>query len=141
MRDDGKVFSVVVRSAPHAQVVYVGLLFGLFPAAILMLFANKRHRIKVCFCSACWNRYHKAQIMSYLLAVPCLVFFVAGPIFGLAYKSWFVALACMAIAVAIAFFIDRYARSALPKCTLLNRESMVLVIPGHGEIDMAQAMF
>jgi len=121
--------------------VYVGLLFGLFPAAILMLFANKRHRIKICFCSACWNRCHKAKIISNLLAVPCLVLFIVGPIFGLAYKSWFVALASMAMAIAIAIFIDRYTRSASPKCVLLNRESIVLAIPGHGEIDMALAKF
>jgi hypothetical protein len=47
----------------------------------------------------------------------------------------------MAMAIAIAIFIDRYTRSASPKCVLLNRESIVLAIPGHGEIDMALAKF
>jgi hypothetical protein len=113
--------------------------FGLFPAAILMLLANKRHRIKICFCFSCWSGYHKAKIISNLLALPCLVLFIGGPIFGLAYKSWFVALGCVAVAIAIAIFMDQYKRSASPKCVLLNRESIVLAIPKYGEIDLAQA--
>jgi hypothetical protein len=119
--------------------VYVGLLFGLFPAAILMLFANKKHRLKICFCSACWDRYHKAKIISYLLTVPCLLLFIMGPIFGLAYKSWIIALSCIATAIVIAVFIDLRTRSVSPKCVLLNRENIVLAIPGYGDIDMAQA--
>jgi len=119
--------------------VYVGLLFGLFPAAILMLFANKKHRLKVCFCSACWNRYHKAMIISNLLAVPCLLLFIVGPIFGLVYRSWLIALSCVATAIVIAVSIDLYMRSASPKCALLSREKVVLAIPGYGDIDMAQS--
>src|SRR5271169_6883228 len=99
--------------------VYIGLLFGILPAAILMLFANKRHRINIYFCPACWSRYRKVKVISYLLAVLCLALVIVGPIFGLAYKSWFIALACLAAGIVIAVFMDRYTSSATPKCVLL----------------------
>jgi hypothetical protein len=57
----------------------------------------------------------------------------------IAYKSWFVELGCVAVAIAIAIFIDQYTKSASPKCVSLNRKSIVLAIPRHGEIDLAQA--
>jgi hypothetical protein len=87
----------------------------------------------------CWNGYHKAKIISNLMALPCLVLFIAGPIFWLAYKSLFVGLGCVAVAIAIAIFIDQYIKSASPKCVSLNRKSIVLAIPRHGEFDLAQA--
>jgi hypothetical protein len=121
------------------QWVYLGLLFGVLPAGILMLLANKRHRTNVLFCSSCWNRYHRARIVSYSLAIPCLLFFLGGPALGLAYKSWFIALASVAIAIIIAAIMDRYTRSASPHCVLLNRKSIVLAIPGHGNVDISEA--
>jgi hypothetical protein len=121
--------------------VYLGLLFGVLPAGILMVLTNKTHHTNVRFCSSCWNRYRKAKMVSYALAIPCLLLFVAGPVLGLAYKSWVIAVAGITMAIIIAAIMDRYTRSASPKCVLLSRKSIVLAIPGHGDVNISQAKF
>ncbi len=116
---------------------YIGLLFGIVPGAILMLSVNTTHRTNILFCSSCWNRYRKTKIVSYSLAIPCLLFFLGGLSLGLAYRSWLIAVAGIAIAIIIAIAMDRYKRSASPNCVLLNRKRIVLAIPGHGNVDMS----
>jgi hypothetical protein len=43
------------------------------------------------------------------------------------------------MAIGIAVIIDRYSNSASPRPVLLNEESIVFDIPGHGRVDMAKA--
>jgi hypothetical protein len=80
-------------------------------------------------------------MVSYALAVPCLVLFLGGPVLGSAYESWFIAVAGLAMAIIMAAIMDWYTRSVSPKCVLLNRKSLVLAIPGHGDVDILQAKF
>lgn len=119
--------------------VWIGLLFGIFPVAILMLIGNMTHRITVPFCQTCWEHYRKAELGSKLLALPCLVLLVLSPILGIAYESWSVGLGTLAAAVGIAIFMDRQMRSASPKCVKLSRNAIVLAIPGYGNADMSRA--
>jgi len=119
--------------------VWIGLLFGIFPVAILMLIGNKTHKLTLSFCQACWERCHKATLTSKLLALPLVVLLVLSPVLGIAYESWIVGLGTLAVAFGIAIYMGRWVSSASPKCVKLSRDAIVLAIPGHGNVDMTQS--
>ena len=121
--------------------LYIGLVFGLIPAALLMLIISRKHQIMVYFCAACRNRYRIATLVSYLLAIPCLLLLLLGPVFGLAHHSWYLGIGGVAMAIGIAVIIDRYSNSASPRPVLLNEKSIVFDIPRHGLADMANVKF
>jgi hypothetical protein len=119
--------------------VYIGLLLGILPVAILMIIGNKTHKLTVSFCQACWDRYHKAQVTSRWMSLLCVVLLAASPVLGIATESWIVGLGLLAAAFGVIIYAGRQLTGVSPKCVKLSREAIVLAIPGHGEVDMARA--
>lgn len=114
--------------------VYLTIVIGLLPAAILALVVQTKHRLTAPFCSRCSTRQKLAPFVSIGSLLLAVIALFGGLIVGLATHSWVVGCFGVAIAVVTAVLAGRFDRSANPKYVKVDSKNVIVDDPTYGHV-------
>ena len=114
--------------------VYITILFGLIPAAIISLVVSTQHHLAVPFCRACSRRHGLIQVVNFLVILGVLVALGAGGVYGAVSESWAPFGGSILLSGVMIAAAARFVRNAQPEYLTFDANNVVIRDVVHGPV-------
>jgi hypothetical protein len=111
--------------------------FGCIPVFIAYLLCRIRHDLTAYLCAPCWKRLARQNAITVGSLLGFLFLFFGGIFLGIALKSVSPALFGIPLAFGLILYGIYYELMASPKYSQIDRDNVVVEIPGYGKVSLA----
>lgn len=114
--------------------VYLTLLVGLIPAAIISLVVSTRHELTVPFCAPCSRRHGLISVVNVFTIFGVIAAVMVGIGYAVNMESWAPFGASILLAGVVIAAAARYARNAQPEYLKFDADNVVIRDVVHGPV-------
>jgi hypothetical protein len=117
---------------------YLGALLGPAPLVVLIMLARKEHSSVQLFCKRCGRRYAISNRIFPWTLLAIAVVLLGGIVATVLLRTPWPLITCMAASALGAVASGLVVLRLRPRCSVLTRHSVVLNIPGVGEVPLVE---
>ncbi len=114
--------------------VYITLLAGLIPAAIISLVVSTRHELTVPFCVPCRRKHGLIPVANFFAVIGLLIVLVVGGVYAATMDTWAPFGFSILLAGVIIAATARFVRNAQPQYLAFDANSVVIRDVVHGPV-------
>lgn len=114
--------------------VYITLLFGLLPAAIISLIVSTRHELAVPFCRSCGRRHGLIPVVNAFTVLGVLFALIVGGVYAATIESWAPFGASILLSGVMIAAAARFVRNAQPEYLTFDANNVVIRDVVHGPV-------
>lgn len=114
--------------------VWLFLVFGILPAAILALALQVKHNLRLPACAKCGQRNSWTGVVSWFSIIACVFLLFPAVALAVQFKSGLVFLGACGVIATIAYLAGPFERRANPRYTEFTKRRVEIDVPGQGRI-------
>jgi Disulfide bond formation protein DsbB len=112
--------------------VWLFLLLGVLPAALISLAVQTKHAFSFRYCPLCIRKRNWAAVVHWLAMLSCITLLFVAIGAGVSMHSWLVFFSVIAVTVGIAIASSKFDASANPRYSVFSANRVEIEIPNHG---------
>ena len=118
--------------------VYITILIGLIPAAIISLVVSTRHELTVPFCTRCRRKHGLMPVVNFFAVIGVLIALTVGGVYAATEDTWAPFGFSILLSGVIIAATARFVRNAQPRYLTFNADRVVIHDVVHGPVVLVE---